>query len=319
MSIAIKDILQPEEIRHLTARSDLRGALYIIQTWLLISAIFALLILLPNPLTFILAVFLLGGQQLACAVIAHEATHRTLFKTRWLNDSPADWLCARPIWLDVRRYREHHIKHHKYTGVDGDPDLSLVDPFPCSRKSLHRKFVRDLLGLSGLRRIVGLLGMDFGILRYTVAAEVERLPKNNRQWYHYAITGINNLLPVILTNAVIAGLLAMAGAAWAYSAWVIAYLTTFSLYLRIRSIAEHACTEKTEDFLRNTRSTRAGLLARLTVAPMSVNYHIEHHLMASAPFYRLPELHKLLQARNLVQAAPGYSEVLRTASAAGES
>ena len=316
MTLAIRDILSPDEIRDLTARSDLRGALYILQTWSLIAMIFSVLVLSPNPLTFVLAVILLGGQQLACAVISHEAVHRTLFRTRSLNDGLTDWLCARPIWIDVARYRQHHIRHHSHTGVEGDPDLSLVDPFPCSRRSLRRKLLRDVLGLSGLRRIVGLLGMDFGILRYTVAAEVERLPRNGRRWYHYAATGVKNLAPVVISNLAIFLVLAAFDAGWAYSAWVLAYLTTFSLYLRIRSIAEHACTERVEDYLRNTRTTRAGWLARLTVAPMHVNYHIEHHLMASVPFHSLPKLHRILSDRGAVQPASSYASVLRQASAA---
>jgi fatty acid desaturase len=66
---------------------------------------------------------------------------------------------------------------------------------------------------------------------------------------------------------------------------------------------------------RNTRTTRAGWLARLTVAPLHVNYHQEHHLMASVPYYRLPLMHRLLQDKLTLPAAPGYLEVLSLASA----
>ena len=61
-----------------------------------------------------------------------------------LNDVVTDWLCARPVGLDVARYRQHHLAHHAHAGTERDPDRSLVEPFPVSRASLVRKFARDL-------------------------------------------------------------------------------------------------------------------------------------------------------------------------------
>ena len=72
--------------------------------------------------------------------------------------------------------------------------------------------------------------------------------------------------------------------------------------------------ERVPDMFLNTRTTRAGWIARLTAAPANVNYHIEHHAMASVPYYRLPQMHRLLRERNAVPEAPGYLEVLRIAS-----
>lgn len=315
MTFNLKDVLTKEEIKALTAKSDWRGAWGILRIYLSVGAIFTLLAMYPHPVTFVLAVFLLGGQQLACAILTHEAAHKTLFKTRWLNEVVADWLCARPIWTDVERYRQHHMSHHAHTGTEKDPDMSLVTPFPGTRGSLMRKFFRDLNGQTGIRRMIGLIGMDVGILRYTVAAEVERLPQEGRGWKDYLREGTINMGPMIITNVAMVMLLAAFDVAWVYSAWLIAYLTTFSLYIRIRSIAEHACTDQGPDMLKNTRTTYAGWLARLTVAPMNVNYHIEHHVMASVPYYRLPQLHKKLLEKGLVTPVRGYAEVLKLAAA----
>ena len=314
MSVAIRELLSREEMAALTRKSDLRGAWAILQVWLVVGACFTLLAWYPNPVTFVLAVVVLGGQQLACAVLTHEAAHTTLFKTRWMNEVLTDWLVARPIWTDVKRYRAHHMGHHAHTGTDDDPDMSLVRPFPGSRASLRRKLLRDLSGRTGIRRVIGLIGMDLGILKYTVAAEVERLPQDGRSWRDYLRDGVRHMGPVVLSNAVLATVLAASGALWVYSAWLVAYLTTFSLFVRIRSIAEHACTEGGPEVVKNTRTTRANGLARLTVAPFQVNYHVEHHLMASVPYYRLTQLHRMLRDRGLVEPAPGYGAVLRLAS-----
>jgi fatty acid desaturase len=309
-----RELFSREEIARLTARSDLAGAWAVLSTWAVIAAAFAVLALFPHPLVFLLVVIVLGGRQLTLAVLSHEAAHRTLFRTPWLNDVVGDWLCARLIWNDVPRYREHHLRHHGHTGTERDPDMSLVTPFPATRRSLLNKFLRDLTGVAGLRRMLGQFLMDIGVLKYTVAAEVERLPRNGRGVLDYTRAGARNMAGFVLSNLMLALVLAMAGGLWLYSAWAVAYLTTFSLFIRIRSIAEHACTERSPDMLRNTRTTRAGWLARMTVAPLSVNYHQEHHLMASVPCYRLPLMHRWLKEKAVVGEPPGYLEVLRLAS-----
>ena len=43
-------------------------------------------------------------------------------------------------------YRPYHLTHHKYTEQPEDPDLVLSRPFPVTKGSLVRKFVRDLTG-----------------------------------------------------------------------------------------------------------------------------------------------------------------------------
>src|SRR3546814_4148091 len=74
-----------------------------------------------------------------------------------------------------------------------------------------------------------------------------------------------------------------------YLLWLAALATTFQLYLRVRNIAEHACTTTgSDDPFTHARTTRAGWPARATVAPYWVNSHAEHHLFMGAPCYSLP-------------------------------
>ena len=313
----LNEFFTREEITRLTRRSDLHGGFAVLQVWVVIALCSAALAVFPNPLTFVLVVIVLGGRQLALAILSHEAAHRTLFRTPWLNDVVGDWLCARLIWNDVPRYRVHHLKHHSHTGTAADPDVSLTRNLPTTRRSLKNKCIRDLTGQTAVRRLVAQLLMDIGVFGYTVAAEVERLPRNGRRWRDYALSGLQNMGGFVLTNLLLATVLAAAGALWTYWAWVAAYFTTFSLFIRIRSIAEHACLEDSADLFKNTRTTRAGWLARMTVAPMHVNYHLEHHVMASVPFYRLPLMHKLLRAKHAVPVPPGYGDVLRLAASRG--
>jgi len=57
------------------------------------------------------------------------------------------------------------------------------------------------------------------------------------------------------------------------------------------------------------------VLEHLFVAPKNVNYHIEHHFYPSVPFYRLPELHRVLMSKaefkDSVHVTRSYFGVLR--------
>ena len=310
----LSELFTREEIAQLTARSDWRGAWAIFSTWAIIAGAFAMLAIWPNFFTFILALCVLAGRQLALAILEHEGAHGTLFKTRWMNDIVVDWFCARPIWQNLHKYRAHHLGHHTYTGLPNDPDLSLHARFPTTRASLRRKFTRDLTGYTGLKTVFGLLLMDAEVIKWTVANDIQRLPANGRRWYHYAATALRNMVPTLIANGVLFGILALSGHPMLYLVWGLAYLTPFQFFIRIRSIAEHGCLENTADMFRNTRTTRAGLIARMFVAPMLVNYHIEHHLMASVPYYRLPLMHRLLRKKNAVPVPPSYLDVMKIAS-----
>jgi len=315
-SAEARRFLSQDEWRALTRRSDFAGFWAIASTWAVIAGTFAVLARYPNPLTFIAAVVVLGGRQLALAILMHEAAHRTLFERRFFNDVVTDWLCARPVWAHVERYRHHHLRHHAHTATEKDPDLSLIEPFPTTRASLARKFARDLFGATGLKRFIGQTLMDSEVLGYTVAGDARRLPRNGRRWSDYVRAGIRNGGGFVVTNAALAGALAATGHLWTFWAWIAATFTTFNLFVRIRSLAEHACTERSPDPFRNTRTTRAGILARMTVAPFRVNYHLEHHLLVAVPYYRLPALHALLRERGATPESPSYWSVLETVSAA---
>lgn len=309
-----RDVLSAEQIRSLTARSDGRGLWAVCSTWLVIAATFAIIALWPNPLTIFFGTWMLAGRQLALAILQHEAAHGTLFRSRALNDVLGDWACARPIWLDMHKYRAHHLKHHAHTGLAGDPDLSLSAPFPVTRRSLARKLLRDISGYTGLKVMLGHVLMAAGIIRWTVANDIERLPPDGRGVLARIALTLRNLGPALLFHAALLALLWSVGQAWLFALWMVAYLSPFTLLLRLRSLAEHACTEAVADSFRNTRTTHAGWLARMSVAPMRVNFHIEHHFMASVPYYRLPQLHRLLREQGLLQTTPGYLDVLRTVS-----
>lgn len=312
----VSEILSRDEIQDLIRPSDGRGALAVLTTWAMIAGSVALVGLHPAVWTVLLALVILGGRHLALAILMHECAHYSLFRTRRLNDLVGAWLCAFPTWQHLARYRVHHIAHHQHAGTALDPDLDLVTSYPVTPGSLARKLLRDLVGLTGLKRVYGLVLMDLGYIRYTVSSRVEKLDVSGRTWTQAVAGAAGYLHGVIITNALLFGVLLAFGKPWLYLLWIGSYLTTFSVFIRIRSIAEHACTVQDADPYTNTRTTQANWLARITVAPHRVNYHLEHHLLMTVPYFKLPKMHALLAGRGGLAGAftaSGYGEVLKIA------
>ena len=299
--------LSREEIRELLTLRDWRSWLSIAANWGVIGAAFALVAVWPNPLTVLVALFVIGARQLGLAVLMHEAAHRTLFKNRRWNDWVGNWICAYPVWSDLRPYRPYHLQHHAKTWTAEDPDLPLATPFPITRSSLRRKIWRDLTGQTGWKRLRATLRRDLGRSQGRVRRNFD--------------AGLEALGGVVLTNVVLLGVLTLVGHPALYLLWVGAWLTTYSLVMRIRSIAEHAMVPDPGDDLGNTRTTLARLWERFFIAPNRVNYHLEHHLLMTVPHYNLPRMHRLLRRRGALEAAcvtRGYGEILRLASARPE-
>ncbi len=307
-----KQALSKAELRELLTLQDWRSVATLAVNWGGIAACFALVGWSANPLTIVLALFVLGGRQLGCAIVMHEAAHRTLFSHREWNDRIANWLGAYPIGGDVVPYRNYHLIHHAKTGTSADPDLSLTQPFPVTKQSFRRKVWRDLSGQTGWKQLIGTLKRDLGIGEKRTQRNQGLRPGERPD------VGWHKVAPFLVSNLAILAVLAVFGRPELYLLWIVALLTTYRLALRIRSIAEHAMSGPADDPLRNTRTTRVSWLERVFLAPNFVNYHLEHHLLMTVPHYHLPRMHALLRGRGVLDAAliaeGGYVEVLRRAA-----
>jgi len=303
-----KTIFTPDEWRHLTSRSSLRGLWLVLHAWGLIAASVALVTLWPNPLTWLIAVMVVGARQLGLAILMHEAAHGGLHSNRAINEWIGQWLCAVPVGADLASYRAYHLQHHKFTQQPEDPDLSLSAPFPISKDSYRRKAIRDLTGQTFVKQRLPLLLALF------------RRADENADAAHesFVSTGREKTLRFLAVNALLFVLFWLAGAGiWYFGVWLVAMATWLSFVTRIRNIAEHACTSTGEDPFSHARTTLANPIERLLIAPYWVNYHAEHHLFMYLPCYRLPEAHKLLFEKGLIkrmEVRPGYLEVMRLAT-----
>jgi fatty acid desaturase len=300
---AWRQALSRDDIDALLEMRDWKSWRSIAVNWALVAASFVLVARWPNPITVLVAIFVIGARQLGFAVLMHEAAHRTLFRNRRLNDWAGNWLCAYPVWGDLYPYRPYHLQHHAKTWTADDPDLALANPFPITRASLRRKVWRDLSGKTGWKRLRATLERDLGRSRGRVRRNFD--------------AGLEALHGVAITNGVLLALLVAAGHPALYLLWIAAWLTSYSLVMRVRSIAEHAMIPDPESDVGNTRTTVARWWERLLIAPNYVNYHLEHHLLMTVPHYNLPRMHRLLRDRGVLGDAcvtRGYPGVLALAA-----
>lgn len=298
----LSDYLSKEEIASFSARSDLHAWRLVLGNWLAIAAIFYVAGAFPNPITILGAVVLLGGRQLGLSVLMHECGHRTFFRTTWLNDFVGQWLCALPVLNDMPSYARGHLAHHRLAGTADDPDLSNYRYYPVSKASFRRKVIRDLTGQTGFKLVSFIVRGVGGVMTR------ERRSKSTP------------FLCQVLVQVILFTVLASFGIAWVYLLWAAAYMTVFMLIIRIRQVAEHAAVPDLfdPDPRRNTRTVRAPWWQRLVFAPNGVNFHMEHHMLAGVPCYRLEALHKRLIERHALDNTPvftGYGQVLRHAVA----
>jgi len=294
--------LSDDDVKSLYAMNDWKGWRGLAFNWAVVFAAFALVGLWTNLFTIVVALFLIGGRQLGFAVLMHDASHNAFLSHRKLNDWASNWLAAYPIWSDLDPYRPYHRQHHVYTWQDQDPDRSLASPFPITPASFRRKVWRDLSGQTGWKRATAIWKRDLGFSR-----------GKSRHWNG---TGLFRFRGVLLTNGILFGILWVSGFPSLYLLWVVAWFTTYSLVMRIRSIAEHSMPRDVNGELLNTRTTLASWWERLLLAPNHVNYHLEHHLLTRVPHYNLPRMRSLLEARGVLDDAlmsSGYMALLREA------
>ena len=301
-----------DEIRELRTIREHRAWLTLFVNYGLIAASMALVAILPNIFTVVVALFIIGARQLGLAVVMHESAHFTLFKNRKFNDFVGNWLAGYPIYLSASMYRTHHLEHHAKTWTDEDPDLSLAMAFPVSKASMVRKVMRDLLGITGLKKLIGTTYLVIKVIAGqevdsgTLPMRLERRPATRM------------LVGTVLTNVILLGVLWALGHPWLYLLWFGAWMTTNNLVARIRSIAEHAVVPDPTDPIGQTRTVRAGWVERLLIAPNCVQYHLEHHLVMTVPHYNLPKFHAMMRERGLLEGAcvaDNYAQVLRAAVA----
>lgn len=291
-------------IKKLSRIDSVRSAAHIICEWLLIIAAAVLCWRYWHPAVYVVAVAFIGARQHGLMVLAHDGAHWRLFRNRTVNDWVSELALAWPfVVLSMQMYRQNHLPHHKHINTDRDPDWVRKQTadwrFPKTRTQLVRMLILDAIGVGFAQFII----VSIGFARAASRDKRPQLPVAFR---------VGRLLFLVSVVTIVSVLHAW----WQVLLfWLVPFVTWTQLCFHVRSIAEHFAIHGRQGVYAQTRTVIPSVFERIFVLPKHANYHLEHHLFPSVPFYRLPELHRYLMEQPEYRAGAhvtrGYVQVLR--------
>lgn len=280
-----KKPVSPEIVKQLSTLKTWRSVLGVLAEWVIIGSAIAIswnlwsVHIAAGIVGYIAAVMLIGSRQHALAIMMHEGAHYRISSNRFLNELIGQMGAAWLLLIDMRYYRQLHFSHHRAPNTDDDPDWELRETgdwsFPKSRLGLFLLFLGDTLGLRFLDQVE-----FFG--RYTYQ------PKYPRGGWDFGKIAFYLVFFPVMTYL-------YGDTFWQIFMlyWIVPLLTWLKAVLRFRTISEHYALEY-DHIYRDTRTTYPSWWEKILFAPKNINYHLDHHLYPSVPFYNLPRLHQHL-------------------------
>lgn len=275
---ARRGLLAPGRLKGLSERSDARG-------WLQLGSHMGALALSTVGLALawgtwwmaplfaaqgVLLNFLYAGQ--------HELSHRTVFRTRALNEF---W--GRVIGFLVLYPRDYdrimHFAHHRHTqDLDLDAELVLRPPYTL------RSYLLYLAGITyWFYRVRRIVRHALGIVPEPFLTDRDRPLVTREARLH-------------LAGYALVALASLALGSWAaLQLWLLPMLVMKPVH-QLQNTIEHTGLTHDPDILSNTRTVRTNAVMRWLAWNMP--YHTAHHAFPAVPFHRLPELHREIVTRS---------------------
>jgi fatty acid desaturase len=217
---------------------------------------------------------------------AHELSHGTPFKTRWLNEMFYH-LNAFMTFHEGFYWRWSHTRHHTHTMILGkDPEIAV--PRPANRLNVLLDF---FFVKSGPIQILNICKNATGHL---IEPAAHFIPESER----YKVVWSSRIY-VLVWLALIAACVA------SQSILPAMYLVLPRFYgcfiAQWLNVTQHAgMAEDVHDHRLNTRTVMTNPVFEWLYCNM--NYHIEHHTFPMVPYHRLPQLHQMIK----LQCPPVY-------------
>lgn len=278
--------IDPKLLKAMHQRSDARGyvqtlgylgilcvtgglALYSSFTW--------------SPLITLALLFIHGTCFGFMPNAVHELSHGTVFKTRSLNNHFLR-LCAFLSWLPHEKFQISHARHHRHT-LHAPEDLEVVLP----QQALIKHFLQQ--GFINFGYLIAVLRETSRLARggITDGWETTLLPKESAErartirWSRILLFGHGLIVVVSLSLGL----------------WMIPVLTTLApfyggwLFFLCNSTQHIGLQDDVSDFRLCCRTFTVNPIVQFLYWHM--NFHIEHHMFAAVPCYRLAELHEAIK------------------------
>ena len=229
----------------------------------------------------VLGYLVMGASLHSLGVLMHEGVHGNLFRKRGLDRWGA-FLLGAPSLISGAAYRVTHRLHHQHNRTEQDPDE-------------FGNYVRSPRLLSALFYSWGVIGMLVFLVHVPVHALRRGTVRERQQiLLEYGLLAL--LYAAACFLAVRAGATSLLVHGWLYPMLVVIAI------VNIRGWSEHMLTEP-GNALTQTRTVQSNRVVRFFLC--NLNYHLEHHLFPSVPWYNVPRLHTLLEEE--LRAAGAYT------------
>lgn len=287
----IKPKLERETLRRLTTKNDARAWLQILSEMALVAgsgvlAYHAVYNWPPAAGLPLLYLYFIFYSWFTREAVFHELLHGTPFSRKGVNEFFFR-LATFLGWMNGDYVRTGHMSHHQVTMHEGqDQDVALDLKFntpweiPMALLFHLRHFLRDVGTL--FRTSVGRFSSDWERELFP-----ESKPKARRRLARTArLTLLGHLLLIVLFIAT--------------GQWLLLFMISLGAFFAtwphlLASMTQHVGMHRNvNDWRRNSRSIRVDPLTGFLYWRMQ--YHIEHHMYPSVPFYNLPELRRELEA-----------------------
>ena len=270
-------LITKEKLRPFLQRNNISGITHLCMHLGLIFFSGILIYISTNILIKILVMTAHGSFIAFLYAGLHECIHKSAFKNKRLNEF-VGYFIGFVLLRSFLNGRYRHMAHHTFTQhPEKDPDK--VD-FP----SNYFEYLKHVTSLSVWIRIIeNLFRHSFGKI-------------NNSEKNYIPESEIKSL--VFESRMMLVGYILIMSLSIYFSStfFLIYWLIPRILgepFLRLVRMVEHTGKDETPDMINNTRTSFPS--AFLKFLYWNMPYHIEHHLYASVPFYKLPKFHKLIK------------------------
>jgi fatty acid desaturase len=273
-----------------------RNALSVVSAYAQTLGIIVAAVWIGHWWAYVIAFLLMGRAHAQFAALMHESAHRLLFRNKAANDWIGRWLLGYPSFSPTDQYRRAHMAHHRDEFGPEEPDIPLYAGYPIPPDSFRRKLWRDATGQTGWKLLKGLL-------RGTRSTD----PGTRR--------AARSIVAVQLGLAAVSALAGYPLVYWLL--WFAPYMTVWRVINRLRSIAEHGGMARSDDRRRTTHSVRQHPLARFSIVPFWIGWHLAHHCDSGIPMRNLPRYHRELVRSGYITDGleyPSYPSVWRALS-----
>lgn len=260
-----------EIIRRLSKRQTGKFVRAALIDWILIIGLSIAASYINTWWAWVMLVILFGPIQHGLGILTHDAAHYLAAENKTLNDFLGNISFGWPLFFSLKRYREGHLRHHRFLGSSEDPELSMYKIISAPwggwsvPATIKKIFVHALF-----RSRHEMAKVMMNILRVQGYDSIPCLA----WWLCAGLLGYyGGISPLVAV------------------CWMIAFPTSQWTVFVLRVYTEHIGTP-------DTHYVYFPLYARWIV-PHQVWRHLMHHVHPSIPFYNLSQAEQLLLSKKL--------------------